>query len=503
MAVAWSYTKSTNVALVTGGTSGTPANFTGATSDNAVVADRAGSVDLLAAWSPNSNTKALTYQITPADLRALLISFVVAGKTALQTDYIFITGTDAWDVAQTESINVTAGNGTYVSTKRFRTITNIDCSDNAAGGGTVWADGNVLVKQPQWGVFWDFPDVNAIRQDCQIDFGDGSTPTYFKEIDKVILLGPSVFAGGYEDVYKGRAGATVQFGQCDDATNKLVSHPCVIAFLNAGYIGKLYWFPYSTAILYEYGTIVLWNATNWGTTEFDSGGASRFWHAFHSNLLLQKPAAPADVFGLRSMSMVALSEPLCPIDRVTGISSGSSGLYFNSSLTVTVSNTDLYGYAFVFSTGSSLTGTVHLKNIRALESMWTNQWFDTGGTGQVYRENTFDLNVFGPDGVSLSGVVVDSKDQYGTACWTAGTITTDANGDIAQQTIYYQNYKAGASEPAPTVVTYSPHTFTISKAGYKTLVMENITMSESKKWHVELQPYEGAAQSRVVSIGVM
>ena len=71
---------------------------------------RGRSTSLLAAWSPNSNTKALTYQVRPVELLALLISFVVAGKTA-ETDYIFITGTDAWGAAQTEAINVSAGNG--------------------------------------------------------------------------------------------------------------------------------------------------------------------------------------------------------------------------------------------------------------------------------------------------------------------------------------------------------------------------------------------------------
>ena len=146
MAIVFTYTKSTNTVVLTGGTSGTPATFA-----DFVTADRAGSVTLLTAWVPNNNTKALTYQITPVEKRALLISFVVAAKTA-EADFIFVTGTDAWDAAQTESINVTAGNGTYVTTKRFRTITNIDCSDNAGGGGTVWADGTVAVTQPQWGV---------------------------------------------------------------------------------------------------------------------------------------------------------------------------------------------------------------------------------------------------------------------------------------------------------------------------------------------------------------
>ena len=143
MAEAYTYTEATNTVVNTGGTSGTPSTFAGF-----VTADRAGTATLLAATAGLSPTLALTYQIRPVDVIALLITFTVAAKTA-EADYIFITGTDWRDAAQTEAIDVTAGNGAYTSTKYFRTITNIDCSDNAAGGGTQWADGTVAVTQPQ------------------------------------------------------------------------------------------------------------------------------------------------------------------------------------------------------------------------------------------------------------------------------------------------------------------------------------------------------------------
>ncbi|KKK60149.1 hypothetical protein LCGC14_3027260, partial [marine sediment metagenome] len=122
-----------NDVLVTGGTSGTPADFA-----SFVTADRAGEAVLLAATAGLSPTLALTYAIRPVEDLALLISFIVASKTA-EADFIFITGTDFAGNAQTESLDVTAGNGTYVSTKYFATISNIDCSDNSAGGGVQWA----------------------------------------------------------------------------------------------------------------------------------------------------------------------------------------------------------------------------------------------------------------------------------------------------------------------------------------------------------------------------
>ena len=183
----FAYTKSTNIVVVTAGTSVAPATFA-----DFVTADRAGSVTLLATTAGLSPTLPLTYQITPVEKLALLISFIVASKTA-QTDYIFITGTDAWDNAQTESIDVSVGNGTYVSTKRFRTITNIDCSDNPAGGGVVWADGTVAVTQPQWGVIWDKGN-KQYQIDSNVNFGDASTSTVFQsQNEQVYFLDGAVF----------------------------------------------------------------------------------------------------------------------------------------------------------------------------------------------------------------------------------------------------------------------------------------------------------------------
>ena len=70
----------------------------------------------------------------------------------------------------------------------------------------------------------------------------------------------------------------------------------------------------------------------------------------------------------------------------------------------------------------------------------------------------------------------------------AGDGDPDAQADgyiLYRPVLDYIKYKAGG----PTGdVTLSPHKFTISKAGYETLVLENITISAPIKWHLELQP---------------
>ena len=97
-----------NKVIVTGGTSGTPADFAAF-----VTADRAGTnINLLTATAGLSPTLALNRAVRPVDLKAIILKFVVASKTT-QTDWIYTTGTDLAGNTINESIDVSAGNGTY------------------------------------------------------------------------------------------------------------------------------------------------------------------------------------------------------------------------------------------------------------------------------------------------------------------------------------------------------------------------------------------------------
>ena len=94
------------------------------------------------------------------------------------------------------------------------------------------------------------------------------------------------------------------------------------------------------------------------------------------------------------------------------------------------------------------------------------------------------------------------QDQYGT---TVFTDTTDGSGNLltpASNIITHSKYVAGAALATPVVTTYSPHKFTISKAGYQTLVLEAITVSSKINWHLELQGGEVMAKYVPVGIGV-
>jgi hypothetical protein len=74
------------------------------------------------------------------------------------------------------------------------------------------------------------------------------------------------------------------------------------------------------------------------------------------------------------------------------------------------------------------------------------------------------VNLKDKNGVAISSATVTLKDKNGTQIFS---VVTDANGNIATQTVS-RGYYDGAH--GNTLQDCSPHTLTISKAGYQTYV---------------------------------
>jgi len=466
MAIAFTYTEATNIVVVTGGTSDTPATFA-----DFVTADRAGTATLLVATAGLSPTLALTYQIRPVEDMALLITFTVAAKTA-QADYIFITGTDWRDAAQTEAIDVTAGNGAYVSTKYFRTITNIDCSDNAAGGGTVWANGTVAVTQPQWGVIWDYGN-GQYKVDSHFVVGNTSDSTYFSSVLEMVSFGsplkPSVVAlatlslGKLQGDY-GKQGSSWRFN------GPLASGA---TFNNGGtvliYASKLD-ITTNSRLTFASGTTTIKNSLllgNYG--DYPTGEYFRNF-AFNGGTISLDKVFLSDVHSL----LLSVS-PSSLVD--VHLHYGFSGLYTLTGALVTAtgflsSNTrsrDVYI--------GTAAGTANLVDPVVEPSV-----LRLDNANNVARaQYTINIHITDRDGTAIQTAAVLCEDDADADIFD---VTTDASGDITEQTITAKSW-TGTSE---TLDDNNPFKFTISKAGYETLVLENITVDAPIVWHLELQP---------------
>jgi hypothetical protein len=478
--MAFAYTESTNTVVATGGTSGTPLTF-----DDFVTADRAGTATLLVATAGLSPTLALTYQIRPVDVIALLITFTVASKTT-ETDYIFITGTDWRDAAQTESIDVSAGNGAYVSTKYFRTITNIDCSDNAAGGGTQWADGTVAVTQPQWGVIWDFSD-GQYKIDCLHNIGNGSTPTYFQTKSESVVYSINQPRGHGESTFIiGEPSNTVY--------SKSSSY---IKMVGKSFGRQLQ----SYGTINIYGSIIEWSGDQlwWGA----SGTFNVYDSIFNGNgQTLAESTAGTTVetnwkrsyitnVGSFAFATTPTSFDDMVIENMTiaGLNNYNGVVLSIPNALITNSNPDLR------TNGSgSETNLVNPKfNI-------TNPLI-AYATNIIREQYTTNVHVTDKAGANLAGVTVNLKgsvtSDYDTDAWTADSVTTAAGGTITEQTITTKSW-TGTSE---TLTDYNVFRMTLSKAGYETLVLDNITIDSPIVWHLELQHTKGA-KSRQIGMGV-
>ena len=479
MAIVFTYTESTNTVVVTGGTSGTPATFA-----DFVTADRAGTAVLLVATAGLSPTLPLDYQIRPVENIALLITFNVASKTT-ETDYIFITGTDWRDAAQTESIDVSAGDGAYVTTKYFRTITNIDCSDNSAGGGTVWADGTIEVTQPQWGVIWDYGDGQYYIDCTGFNIGDNSTSTYFKSTNENVTL---------KTYFQRLGSANLQIGEkigdwsYDGSTWRFIKQAETqirLAYGNSGYT-----YIYGSTITshdglqfinFRFGDVIILNSLfNCGTLNTNS------YVQFTSNLnsVILKDTYFSYLNRLVSELDSAIINNIHVHYCTRAFRGFGDGFVSNANFTG-VEDTDYY------STASSGTFTIRDPRINISTVELTNN----GHT--LVEQYSCNIHVADKDGVALQSVVVDCEDTNTNAVWAAGTISTDASGDIAEQ---YINYKSWTSTDE-TLTSYSPHKFTLSKAGYETLILENVTVDAPIVWHLELQHTKGA-KSRQIGMGV-
>ncbi len=457
-----------NKVIVINGTSSVPATFA-----DFVTADRAGEAVLLAATAGLSPTLALTYAIRPVEDLALLISFIVASKTA-EADFIFITGTDFAGNAQTESLDVTAGNGTYVTTKYFATISNIDCSDNSAGGGTQWADGTVRVTQPQWGFIWDYGN-SFYRQDAVWDIGDASTATYFTSLRECIDL-PGI---GKTQI---RTNATLQIGALngDWSIKGSTWHilgptaPGQWTFMLGGtllvYGSKMLETGASKIVFYD-GIFKTKNsifAATWETGD----SAKKTWRIGSQLATLELE----DAYFSENNDFTFQTSP----DVMNNVQSHVSKWGIQTEADAIVVSDMLVTEAGVNDVRNWASGTT--RNITLTDPRFhvTNPEIVNEAANWILEQYTCNIHVADRDGTNLGTVNIDcDSDGEGDVF----DVNTDANGDIAQQDVPFKKW-VGTTE---TLTSYSPHTFTISKAGYETLVLEGITVDHPLVWHLELQ----------------
>jgi hypothetical protein len=343
---------------------------------------------------------------------------------------------------------VSAGNGTYVSTKRWKTITNIDCSDNPAGGGTVWANGTVAVTQPIWGVIWNKGN-GQYQTDSYVNFGDGSTSTYFLTTEQQIIF---YVTGPYWTV---KANATFVSGTVINASTKASKRgSSFISYINAS----------QGLIVNSGGTIYFYSSmfdSKLGTSTFTN--ANRIWNSISNGYCgFNFDSTPPDIYNFTIQGNYG------------------SGFLVKSSITVDGMHVTGSGGALVFWDGYS--GPFTAKNCTMTDNgtapivvyyIHSPMYFidcslDYWGITEsypcladVYRQQSFNLHVVDTNGSSLVGATVTFKDKNNT---TVFSTSTGANGKITEQIVTVTQYDHTSSWAA---INYGPFTLTITADGYQ------------------------------------
>jgi hypothetical protein len=129
------------------------------------------------------------------------------------------------------------------------------------------------------------------------------------------------------------------------------------------------------------------------------------------------------------------------------------------------------------------------KDLSLIDCEFTNWIVYTRGVGELgkaLRKYTVNIHVSDKDGANLETANVVCLDKDDNEIFN---VDTDAEGNIAEQIVTYQQWYQLASgyHGEDEATCFSPHKFTISKDGYETLTIDNITINDPIKWHLELQ----------------
>lgn len=436
---------------VTGYSAVTPCCF-----NDLYVADKAGAREL---WTgtPALNIT-LTDQISPSDELALKIDFVLAGTNAGAGDTIVITGTDKDSGAQSETL-ATVADGTYTTTKWFETITDVDC--------TGFNTGTLTINQNQWGVIWKQGN-NQYRIDSFIDLGDGTTHTYFKDISQQVVFAEKILM---------LTNLHLQFGNVLDITNKTGTDGCNFYFENSLFYGSNIFKPNYPLLFYD-TTLIALGAS--GNIAWLQGGAV-FWGCM-GNVYCGNVIAPAVLDYSNSITREGYrGSSRCPViaDNWTIASATTYGLYFGGGDYVTLRNVKIVNTATDFRF-RAYNGTVYAIDF---DCGWIVSWYRTC-SGKLYRQYSFNLKVLDRANAGIAGVSVILKDKDGNTTSQRGfDTTTNIEGKITEQIVGYGYY---AKSSGSTMQSYSPHTLTIKKAGYRTYT-KKLTLDEKVNWRITLE----------------
>jgi len=319
-----------------------------------------------------------------------------------------------------------------------------------------------------WSVITN-PCTGVYCVDANVDFGGGGIPTFFKAINTMV-------SWNVDKVFRVKNQATVEFGE------KINSEPqngCYIKAEEPDFLPTIVdingvFNLYNTILRYRYGPnlgkfkgVMEWiNVVIQCGTTASSVGA--IW--FENVGIILKDVLICHTYGpIFAATPDVNPDNLRTDDCKFGIQ--AENLISFTLLSPVMTNAAWYKYR------NYTVDTMYIIN-PSMAVLQADVFIEKDGD-YIYIQYRIDIHIADKDGINLAGVAILCQDTDSNAVFN---VNTNANGDIAQQTITAKHFK----DIAKTEKDYSPFKFTISKAGYETMVLDAVTVDSPIVWHLEL-----------------
>ncbi len=471
------YSPSANTITVVGYSSGsTPWGF-----NDLWVYDKAGTLTLdtrTGISAVDGAPDAFSYNLRPTDYYVLGgaandLYITVSSWSGLTNCTIEIFGTDSAGGSQAENFTFT-GAATQYSALLYHTLTQSQVVVFSGSGSFTYA-----VSEGQWGVVWK-QSSTQYAFDCKLQVGDGSTATYFTDINKQILVSVS---GGY--IYT-KVGSTFTLGSID--ANGNTYNGCTLTFTNPNI--QAWSSDGSTGDIYLYASMVkgymFWRMYR-GSSQIvkiidctiDGWIGGRFQGA--SGVIKRLRIHDGTLYGLTLVSPN-------PVVSEVRVDRSDYAVFINADVSsivsmnlVTARNNVKSIYVYPASVAASL------ALIDCDFDAWT---LNFASAGTVFRQYEFDLTVSNENGNALSGRNVTLTMKNGTQVLNQATNST---GQITTQTLTYGYYDQAHGNTLQSSA-YSPYNLTIyDYTGTYLNYTTTFTPLAKTAQGIALQPYMQAA----------
>lgn len=425
-----------NAVKVSGFTSGTPATvydlYTADTSGTRIVAPPL-----------PSTTGMICAELFPGETGAIRLNFILSGTTAGAGDTLDITGTGADGETITESIDVSAGDGTYLTAYSYSAITSFNC--------TGWTDGTVEVDQRKWGVVNRLGTITTFNTatTCRNFFINRAgfriaSGAFFTMTSQHLLVERSM---------NDRRGLVSNQG-----TLTLTSSSFIINNLAAGQNSEAFGIFGTTGTLTMNNSVLRSIKRTTANDEMEVSGTVSVTNSYIGS--------PTQFTFPYASSASAPSFTTSVVDAGRWWTQGQATAAAVDWGDTVITGALLVVFGFVASNltaGSwswqSQSGqTISLTNVTITAGYPTSL---PGSNNQLNRKYTLDVTVEDIAGNAISGATVICKNEAGTQQFS---VTTASDGTITQQTLLYQLIR---SSGLGSLVTHT-YTLTISAPGYQT-----------------------------------